>query len=313
MKILFTGSSSFTGCWFISELVERGHDVTAVFTQSRQAYEGIRKKRLEENLPRIDAKFECRFGDQKFVDLIRSGAKWDLLAHHGADVTNYHSHDFDAIHALRNNACNLRQVMQVLNEVGCEHILLTGSVFEPNEGVGAAVKNAFSPYGLSKGLTSEYFKFFSDYYGLSLGKFVIPNPFGVYEEPRFTNYLCKTWAENQTPSVRTPDYVRDNIHVSLLAKAYAEFADKLVSQKENLKANPSGYVETQGAFARRFAREIGKRVGRELPVELGYQQEFDEPRVRFNSQPAKSQVPHWNETKAWDDIAGYYSDLYHLI
>ena len=30
MKILFTGASSFTGYWFVKELAERGHEVTAL-------------------------------------------------------------------------------------------------------------------------------------------------------------------------------------------------------------------------------------------------------------------------------------------
>jgi hypothetical protein len=47
---------------------------------------------------------------------------------------------------------------------------------------------------------------------------VIANPFGPLEEPRFCAYLVKTWAAGQVPEVRTPLYVRDNIHVSLLAK-----------------------------------------------------------------------------------------------
>jgi UDP-glucose 4-epimerase len=52
---------------------------------------------------------------------------------------------------------------------------------------------------------------------------VIPNPFGLYEEPHFTAYLMTTWLASETPRVQTPRYVRDNIHVSLLAKAYAAF------------------------------------------------------------------------------------------
>ena len=46
MKILFTGGSSFTGCWFIQELAAAGHEVTAVFRKSPEEYfEAIRRRR----------------------------------------------------------------------------------------------------------------------------------------------------------------------------------------------------------------------------------------------------------------------------
>jgi len=34
MKILFTGGSSFTGYWFIKELVAAGHEVVAAFRRA---------------------------------------------------------------------------------------------------------------------------------------------------------------------------------------------------------------------------------------------------------------------------------------
>ena len=61
--------------------------------------------------------------------------------------------------------------------------------------------------------------------------------------------------------MRTPAYVRDNIHVDLLAGAYAAFAEAVAAGSGFSRANPSGYVEAQGAFAERFAREIGPRTG----------------------------------------------------
>ena len=103
-------------------------------------------------------------------------------------------------------------------------MLLTGSVFEGGEGAGSQGLPDFSPYGLSKCLDCPGVPLLLRLAGLSLGKFVIPNPFGPYEEPRYTAYLMKNWLAGETPSCSSPAYVRDNIHVSLLAKAYARFA-----------------------------------------------------------------------------------------
>jgi len=105
--------------------------------------------------------------------------------------------------------------------------------------------------------------------------------------------------------VRTPAYVRDNIHVDLLAGAYAAFVDRVAAAPGFARANPSGYVETQGAFAERFAREIGRRTGLDCRLSLPPQTDFSEPLVRINTEPA--QAPGWSETAAWDGIARYYA------
>ena len=76
---------------------------------------------------------------------------------------------------------------------------------------------AFSPYGLSKGLTAAIVSHRCREFGLRYGKFVIPNPFGPLEEPRFCAYLVRTWRNGEVARINTPAYVRDNIHVSLLA------------------------------------------------------------------------------------------------
>jgi nucleoside-diphosphate-sugar epimerase len=82
--------------------------------------------------------------------------------------------------------------LKFLQAKGCNRVIVTGSVFEPNEG-GEGDTRAVSPYGLSKGLTFHVFKYFAETLGMQLGKFVIPNPFGPYEEPRFTAYLIRSW------------------------------------------------------------------------------------------------------------------------
>ena len=147
---------------------------------------------------------------------------------------------------------------------GCRVIVFTGSVFEPYEGKGDPECRAFSPYGLSKHMSFELFRLECRRAEIGLRKFVIPNPFGPYEELRFTSNAIREWSEGRIPIVFSSDYVRDNIHVSLLAKAYRRFCEGAIEANSPSHCAPSGYVETQATFARRFAREIGKRLGRDL-------------------------------------------------
>src|SRR4029077_18456147 len=119
---------------------------------------------------------------------------------------------------------------------------------------------AFSPYGLSKTLTAAAAAFYADREGFTCEKFVIPNPFGPYEEPRFTAYLMKTWLAGETARVQTPRYVPDNIHVSLLAQAYAAFVGASPAPGAVRRLNPRLYPESQGDFGERIRREVTTRL-----------------------------------------------------
>jgi UDP-glucose 4-epimerase len=307
MKILFTGGSSFTGYWFIRELAAAGHEVTATFRREPAAYpDDVRRRRVQLAVELCRPVFGVAFGDERFVSLAREGG-WDLLSHHAAEATNYRSPDFDAIAALQRNTANLGAVLGALRECGCRRVLLTGSVFESGEGAGSEGLPSFSPYGLSKALTAEVFRHHCRVTGVHLGKFVIPNPFGPLEEPRYTAYLMKTWLAGGTATCATPAYVRDNIHVSLLAKAYARFAERLPDGPGFTRTNPSGYAESQGAFTRRVAEEMSSRLRRPCPVELKKQSDFPEPKVRINTDVPDATSLGWDEDAAWDEFCRHYA------
>lgn len=310
MKILFTGASSLTGMWFIKELADAGHLVTACFRGSLESYSGLRRQRVDSILPYCRPVFNCLFGSESFFDAIKLEPKWDLYCHHAADVTNYKDQSFDVVAAVANNTNHVKFVLTMLKERECQKILLTGSVFEQQEGAGSDDLRAVSPYGLSKGLTSDIFRFYVQQMEMKLGKFVITNPFGPYEEPRFTTYLIKTWYELKSAAVNTPYYVRDNVHVSLLAQAYRRFAHRLSTQPGFENYNPSGYVESQGAFTSRFANEMRMRLGLPCDFECKPQLEFVEPKVRINTEPLNSEHIEWDESKAWDELANYYKNTY---
>lgn len=311
MRILFTGGSSFTGAWFVRTLAQAGHAVTATFQKPVGGYtdplRATRVQQVQDSGSR--AVFGCSFGDDRFLALVRD-EPWDLLCHHAADVTNYKSADFDTVAALGNNTRNLARVLEHLHAGGCQKMLLTGSVFENDEGAGSQGLPAFSPYGLSKHLTWEMCRYQAGRLGMSLGKFVIPNPFGPWEDPRFTAYLIKTWMAGKVAGVNTPAYVRDNIHISLLAQAYRNFAEVLPDRPGLQALRPSGYPESQGAFAVRFASEMRNRLGLACELALNRQTVFDEPRVRINTDLPDVDALGWDEAAAWDELAAYYRAAY---
>lgn len=304
MKICLTGASSFTGFWIADTLARQGHSVVANLSGGKDTYTGVRAERILQLQERVDCRFGVGFGTPGFIALVQS-ERPRVLGMHGAEVANYRSIDFDSLEATRRNTVGVRTLFEMLARDDA-WVVATGSVFEPFEGVGDQERRAFNPYGLSKHFTYELCRMEAQRVGLKLGKFVIANPFGPLEEPRFTHYLVNEWAAGRVPTVGTPDYIRDNIHVDLLAQTYAAMIGEL-NGSDRTVWRPSGYIESQGQFARRFASEMSKRLNRELVVDLAIQTEFPEPRIRVNDMPAVCLFPQWNEAAAWDKMAAYYS------
>ena len=294
--------------WFAEKLAKKGHRVLCPVRGAKESYSGLRAQRLARLAGKCELAWDVPFGTPPFLELIRSHAEIDVLCHHAAEVKNYKSPDFDVLGATAANTHNIREVLVALREAGCRRIVLTGSVFEADEGAGEPPLRAFSAYGLSKTLTAQILRFHADQEGFALGKFVIANPFGPYEEPRFTDYLMRCWKEAKPAKVNAPAYVRDNIPVSLLAEAYARFVDH-VPDTGLYRLTPSCYAESQGAFARRFANEMESRLHIDSALELAKQEQFPEPSVRIGIDVVRTADLCWSEMEFWDETAHYYADM----
>lgn len=306
MRILITGASSFTGYWFVRALAERGHEVVATFRREPGDYDGVRAARvaaLERLCRRV---WRCAFGSAEFLNLVLAARQWDLLCVHGAEASGYRSPAFDAVGAAAANTTNVRAVLAALGETGVKAVAATGSVFEADEGEGDEPVEAVSPYGLSKTLTWQILRYFCTEARLPLGKWTIPNPFGPFEEPRFTTYLARTWLAGGVASVRTPDYVRDNVPVTLLARAYARFAEELVTSRLAIRRHPSYYRGTQGEFTELVAAAMEPRLGVPCRLRVERQQESGEPLVRVNTERLDGAALGWDEDRAWDELAEWY-------
>jgi UDP-glucose 4-epimerase len=311
MRILFTGGSSFTGLWYARELARRGHDLVVNFTRGAVSeYEGVRRLRVETLLKeRVTPLFGARFGTDRFIDAVAGAQTIDVLCHHAAEVTSYKSLDFDVSKAVASNTMGLSRVLQVFADRGGVALVLTGTYFEPDEGKGSLPLRAFSPYGLSKGITWQLFRYYCHATGIRIGKFVMPNPIGEWEEPRLTAYLISTWLRGEKPVIALPEYVRDNVPARLLARCYADFVGSVAGDRVGeRKASPSGWVESVGAFVERAAQELRPRTALPCEFELRKQTEFLEPLERQNLESA---LPLWSRddnTRFWNDLLKYYKN-----
>jgi UDP-glucose 4-epimerase len=309
MRVLLTGATSFTGYWFTEALLVAGHHVVAPLRGGLDSGSDSRRARRLQSLKGVAELIpDCAFGSPRFLDMI-GGRDFDVLCHHASEVGDYRNPDFDIAGAVGRNTLNLRAVLNSMCKRGLRGVVLTGSFFEHNEGAGSQPLAAFSAYGVSKGATAAVVRFRCHEIGMHYGKFVIPHPFGPLEQPRLGTYLAKTWRSGGVAQISTPAYVRDNIHVSLLAASYARFVNETENAPLIRKLNPSGYVETQGAFIERLAREVSARLGIECRVQLMIQKDFPEPLVRINTEPAAHYAQDWSEPLAWEEYARWFREV----
>jgi nucleoside-diphosphate-sugar epimerase len=303
--VLLTGASSFTGLWIAQALAAAGFEVIAPLLRARADYEGERLARLARLEGVCETAYAIPFASPAFHDLVRA-RNIDALAHHAADVTGYRDPDFDALGAFARNTAGAQATLRLLAEQGARAVVVTGTVFEAGEGGVADEPLAVTPYGLSKTLTNIAYRHFADEAGLGFGRFVIPSPYGVFEQQRsFPAYLFRTWAGGETPQVRTPLYLRDHLPAPLLGAAYADYLARILAEGAPEAYRPSGWIATQGDFARKLAAEANARLGRDCPLELAEQSVFAEPLTRVNREPVAQ--ADWDEARFFDDYVGWYA------
>ena len=302
MRILLTGASSFSGMWIAEALAAAGHTVVAP-TRGGGYTDVLRKARMDRVAAVAQVVWDAPFGGDAFLDVLKTRGPFDVLALHGAEVGDYKSPTYDLEAAVRANAFNAPAVFEAARDGGASRVVLTGSVFEPGEGKGTLPLVSFSPYGTSKARTEEVMRPQIEAAGLAYSKFVIPNPFGPWEEKRFQRLVMTRWSKGEAVHIDQALYVRDNIPVDLLARAYAATA----AGEFGAYCAPSCYAEPVGAFFQRMAREVRARTDWACPLTLAETQTFVEPWDRTNRTALDTAALGWSEAAFWDAYVDHYA------
>ena len=304
MRVLITGPTSFSGAFFIEELSKAGHDVFTTLTKSQDDYSGIRGSRAAKAMEHAEVFEGVSFGDETFLKIVQEQS-FDVFCHHGAWTENYNSMDYNFQAAYENNTKQMPAVCQALATNGCKSIVISASIFEG----GINGSKPFSPHGLIKQITSQTTEFYASHAGLHFSRFVIPNPFGALDNPKLIDYLCREWYAGRTPQIRTPLYVRDNIHVELMAKGFVYWLENLPLEEQTSIFAPAGMISTMGDFVDKVAAEMRPRLGLDCNVILGPQTDFSQPMVLVNETPLGHMFDDWNEDSAWDALAEHQKYL----
>ena len=298
VSVLLTGGTSFTGVWFADTLACADVKVHLALRAPVSAYQGARQARLRILPASVMVHEGVQHGDGTLASLIREIGP-DVVGFHAHPMDSFRDAGYDHVGAVAAMTAALPAELDAAAATG-SRIVYSGTVYEPR-----AERPAVSAYGISKNTVWEHLRFGAVAREIPTTRFVIPNPFGPGEEGRFGNYLAATWAKGELPVVRTPDYVRDNIPVEELAVRYLGAVTEPSGKTDTV--NPSGYIETQGEFALRVAREVGSRLSRDLPVDALIDTPHPEPAVVVND-GSHSSTFELREKEYWDRYANFVAE-----
>ena len=306
MRILLTGASSFSGLWLVRALVAAGAEVAAVARGHPDGYDALRRLRIERVARLARTRFGAAFGDAGFLELIEEAEPFDVLCLHHAEVGDFRRHDYDALAAARANTKNIERVLDRLRRRGLRRVVLTGSVFEADEGDGDRPLEAVGAYGLAKTVTASLVRHAAAACGIELFKITLPSPFGAFQAGGLADHLLRAWQTGEVPILRHPERVRDFVPIELFAAHYAAVALGRMPAAGG-RANPSGHVESCAAFADRLAREMRPRLGKACRFAVADPPWTDgEPRCRFNTEPLPQLFDRTLHGRSWDRLALHY-------
>ena len=300
MRVLLTGVSSFTGLWFARGLRAAGCEVVAPLQASAYG-DTLRHARIEEAARVAEIIPAAPFGSDAFLKLLERG--FDVVCHHGEEIANPRSLEFNVERAAADATVNAAATLQAAWRSGVKRLVLTGSVSEEGEGRGTQPLAAFGPYGLFKTLTGRAFQAAADKAWLDVVKVVVPSPFGPYEAQALQRQAMTRWRDGQPVRVSHPFYGRDHAPVDLLAKVYARAA----AGDLGAHVSPSVYAGRVGDVFERMATEVRARNGWVCGLVLAESQQSSEPLERYNLQRIEPAEYGWSESGFWDAYAAYYA------
>lgn len=265
LKVCLTGASSFTGAHIARAFIDRGHQVLATFTRPSSQYQGgIVADRLD-LVPETLKVFDAPFGSENFCSALRD-FKPQILVNHGADITGYRDPSFDPDKAYQSATSGLGRALREFQAGGGKHLIHSGTVFEPVDGLPAQ-----SPYGFAKTRVAETFETAAAEAGLSFTKVFIANPVGPFEnEDRLIPLFVRKWKAGERPTLSAPKILWDNVPATWLAHRYVDAAEAASAPRV---LRPSAYRISLKSFVDLFiehARLRGVRAdfSYEIPAQV---------------------------------------------
>lgn len=281
-NILFTGVTSFSGFHFVNELSKlKKINIYCTLQYKKNEYKDLKLQRLNLIKHKVNLIEKTSLGSKNFIKLIKK-IKFDYFCHHSAYTKNYNNDKkFDLKFAIQSSLKNIDQIFEFLPKD--IKIILTETIFQNDY---AKSKKAFNKYGLYKSIVSSCYDYYCSKNKIQLKKIVIPNPWGILEERRFLYYLINKWLKNETPFIKNPNYIRDNIYIDDLSKNYKKYLFSNVMKTYY----PSKIACSNYVFAQAIKKKLEFFLKKKLSLKKNMKEVFIEPKILINAKNYKRKI-----------------------
>lgn len=300
-NILFTGVSSFSGFHFVREMSsEQNIKIFCLVSKKITNYTSLKRKRIDliKKNKNVKLIFNVKFGDKNFIRILKE-KKFEIICFHHAYTKNYSNDEkFNFSKSIKENLNNVENVFSNIRKNST--IIISNSYFQDSRN---KKYKSFSKYGISKNITYEAYKNFSNLYKLKYKSIFINNPWGVFEEKKLNYYLIKNWLEKKEVIIKNPLYVRDNINIEKLSENYKNLA---FSKNTKIEYYPSGYCCSNKVFIEALRSAFEKFFTIKTRVKYLKNNINKEPLIRKNGKIILKKI---NFDKKLDDYFLYYYKL----
>lgn len=300
-NILFTGVSSFSGFHFVREMSsEQNIKIFCLVSKKITNYTSLKRKRIDliKKNKNVKLIFNVKFGDKNFIRILKE-KKFEIICFHHAYTKNYSNDEkFNFSKSIKENLNNVENVFS--NIWKNSTIIISNSYFQDSRN---KKYKSFSKYGISKNITYEAYKNFSNLYKLKYKSIFINNPWGIYEEKKLNYYLIENWLKNKEVIIKNPLYIRDNINIEILSQDYTKFVFSNHTKKEYY---PTGYCCSNKVFIESLRSSFEKFFNIKTRVKYLKSTKYDEPLIRINGKKISQKI---NFNRKLNNYFLYYNDL----
>ena len=213
MRVLFTGSSSFTGYHFLDQINKEKIKTFAIFSKQRSFYKKSYQKRiLSSKFKFVKPKINTKFGSNNFLKIIKKEKINTICFHHFIVGNLDHKYKFNQ--NLKKLLLNLDRVIFYLSQNSNPCIIYTTSVYQRISTNSSYLNdNSRINYGLTKLILFQILKYHCKKSKIKLIDFELQNPIGQFEkENSLAYYVAKSYFDgSETKLIIQKEYLSINL------------------------------------------------------------------------------------------------------
>lgn len=238
MKILFTGSSSFTGYYFLKELNKNKIESFAIFSKKKKTYKkNYQRDILNNKMKYIKPISNVSFGSKKYTNIIKT-KKINILCFHHFIVGNLNNkYNFNS--NLKKLLKNIETVVKELSKNKNSSIIYTSSVYQKiSSNLRYLNDKSRVNYGYTKLILSQILRYMCKKYKVKFVNFELQNPIGKFEKKNsLPYYIASSFFKKKNIKLDNPERIFKYQFIEIISKDYVKTLKIKKFVKSKYKSN----------------------------------------------------------------------------